>query len=367
MNGYKAKALSILHPIKQIDDNTQAKNDFLFTAKKSNASKNLPDYYLIYLLFSKLLEFKNLGRFEKIAWSFPIDYNGKAFLIEYRKFGVGVFVQDKDDENDAAEIAKKISGAVKCARPFFDKIANDAIHSTSLNIINHNELLYERCVFLKTQYDNLTVKLSEDIDSMIDYRKLQFQIIGVAISYIEAFFSWTEHLFIHLSVISGAVISGDALSEIIKNEWKYKYTKAIPKNQTSDKFLASLLTIRTQLRNFFAHGSFGKENQSLEFHTGTGAIPVYMSYRRSHNNLSLNNPSSYKYNEAIAIIDEFIYYLWNCEITPAMYYTQQHYLPTIMTYAVDGQYKKAMANLDEMNILSMQIIQEIENGYNMDW
>jgi hypothetical protein len=37
-----------------------------------------------------LLGFHDLGRFEKLAWSVPIDFEGIAYLIEYRKFGVGV-------------------------------------------------------------------------------------------------------------------------------------------------------------------------------------------------------------------------------------------------------------------------------------
>lgn len=105
---YKQTALKILSPIKPTDENTLAKNNFSFSAQRSLAGKNLPDYYLIYFLFADLLDFKNSGQFEKVAWSFPIDYKGKAFLIEYRKFGVGVFVQDADmDEQDAEEITKK--------------------------------------------------------------------------------------------------------------------------------------------------------------------------------------------------------------------------------------------------------------------
>ena len=107
---YKDIALKRLYPIKPADDKTEAKKGFLFSAVRSDAGRSLPDYYLIYFLFSDLLGFKNLGQFEKIAWSFPIDYNGKAFLIEHRKFGVGVFVQDKEkDEKLAEEITKKIN------------------------------------------------------------------------------------------------------------------------------------------------------------------------------------------------------------------------------------------------------------------
>ena len=90
---YKDVALKILSPIKSVD-NIQDE-DIIFNSQRSLAGQKLPEYFLIYFLLSDLLGFKNLGQFEKIAWSFPVKYKGNFFLIDYRKFGVGVFVKDK--------------------------------------------------------------------------------------------------------------------------------------------------------------------------------------------------------------------------------------------------------------------------------
>ncbi len=92
---YKQLALKILSPIQPVTNSTLVQKDFLFNAQRSEASKKLPEYFLIYFLFADLLEFENLGMSEKIAWSFPIDFKGRGYLIEYRKIGVGVFVQKK--------------------------------------------------------------------------------------------------------------------------------------------------------------------------------------------------------------------------------------------------------------------------------
>src|ERR1043166_6251800 len=98
-------ALRALGPIKPADSNTQASEGFLFSAKRTQASDELPPYYLIYFLLVDLLGFENLGKFEKVAWSIPIDICGRAFLIEYRKFGVGVFAHNPvDEEAQAREI-----------------------------------------------------------------------------------------------------------------------------------------------------------------------------------------------------------------------------------------------------------------------
>jgi hypothetical protein len=58
-------ALRALGPIKPADRNTQASEDFLFSAKRTHASDELPPYYLVYFLLLDLLGFENLGKFER--------------------------------------------------------------------------------------------------------------------------------------------------------------------------------------------------------------------------------------------------------------------------------------------------------------
>src|SRR5690242_2481910 len=110
-----------LGPVIPATSTTRAGNNLLITAKRTNAGRELPPYYLVYFLLVELLGFENLGRFEKVAWSVPVDFNGRAFLIEHRKFGVGVFVDNPDAEEDAArEIVIRIKKAVELAGPFFE-------------------------------------------------------------------------------------------------------------------------------------------------------------------------------------------------------------------------------------------------------
>jgi hypothetical protein len=56
-----------LGPVFPVSESTSADRDFLFTAKRSEASRDLPPYYLIYFVLVDLLGFKNLGQFEKIS------------------------------------------------------------------------------------------------------------------------------------------------------------------------------------------------------------------------------------------------------------------------------------------------------------
>lgn len=382
---YKQTALKILTPIKPADKNTLAKDKFLFSAERSDAGRMLPEYFLVYFLFNDLLGFKNLGQFEKIAWSFPIDYSGKAFLVECRKFGVGVFVQDKEkDEDEAEEIVRKINGAIKSIRPFYDHLAEEAVKKSEFNIVNNNQRLYDRFQYLISLYKKERKKYLKNKDKIktetkefengksTSYTNLGYQYHQnsnwIAISCIEAFFSWTEHLFIHLAVIAENMSNGDDVASLIEGEWKTKFKAAIKDNsKEANKFYDELLIVRQQLRNFVAHGAFGKNGNAFKFHSGTGAVPVLMNHKKQKNRFSLHGYLTFKEEDVIKLIEDFIKFLWKGSLEPAMYYTQECALPTILTLAVNGTYKMAMTDMESMKEYSDHLMSELDNAANMDW
>lgn len=72
----------------------------------------------------------------------PVGFNGEAFLIEHRKFGAGVFARDAEADNDkAAEIVKLIHKGVKAAEPFFEGLADRAVHESRLKVRNNSQSL----------------------------------------------------------------------------------------------------------------------------------------------------------------------------------------------------------------------------------
>jgi hypothetical protein len=95
-----------------------------------------------------------LGQFDKVAWSVPVDLQGQAFLIEHRKFGLGVFAPElPESEAIAAEIVRLIQNAVKIAEPYFDWRAEQAVRASKLNVVNKTKDLFERFSFFADQYD----------------------------------------------------------------------------------------------------------------------------------------------------------------------------------------------------------------------
>jgi hypothetical protein len=143
-----------IDPIKPADASTQTPAaDFLFDAQRSDAGRSLPPYYLVYFLLVELLGFKNLGQFEKVAWSIPIDLDGVAYIIEHRKMGVGVFVQNKEkDEPEARRIVSLIKKGVKAAAPFFKWMAETAIQDSKLNVRNVSDRLFARYLYFRDSF-----------------------------------------------------------------------------------------------------------------------------------------------------------------------------------------------------------------------
>src|SRR5579862_1651356 len=146
-------ALKAICPIRPADANTQGPKDLWLQAKRTKAGQNLPSYYLVYFLLVDLLGFAHSGRWEKVAWSVVVDYKGKAFVIEHRKFGIGVFVdQPEANEEAAAEIVRCIQRGVKAARPFLNWLAEQAVAASKVNVLNNSPELFERLTFLLNLY-----------------------------------------------------------------------------------------------------------------------------------------------------------------------------------------------------------------------
>jgi hypothetical protein len=136
------KCRRLLSPMKPADDKTRAKKDFLSTAHKPVGANELPPPHLIYFLLEELLGYEDLGRFEKLAWSIPVDLDGHAYLLEHRKSGVGIFTQDNttDEIDGARRIAGLIGRAVRGARRYFEWRAEQAVAASQFNVTNNSAI-----------------------------------------------------------------------------------------------------------------------------------------------------------------------------------------------------------------------------------
>ncbi|MCS0266838.1 hypothetical protein NDJ22_17645 [Vibrio alginolyticus] len=379
------RALRALGHVKPSGPGTVAPKDFLLKAARTNAGRKLPSYYLVYFLLHDLLGFRDLGKYEKVSWSIPIDYKGKAFVVEHRKFGLGVFAYDPErDESDAKEITKSIQKAVNVAKPYYEWLASEAVSSSNLNVKNNCSDLFGRYEYLLNLYekeqqeailrkDEVNTKTTKTAHgSATTYQRPYYQLRKnsnwLAISAIEAFFSWTENLFVHLAIVARGVSDGDSVANLAMSEWQDKFTSALDIGDlTTKKYFDELVFVRRQLRNFIAHGAFGKNGETFEFHSSVGAVPVIMPHQKGKNKFSLFGELSFNEDEVIRLLKEFTEYLWKSDVEPAMYYVMESYLPVILTMSKDGSYSRAMSSRRDMEDFVDHLNYRFDQAANMDW
>lgn len=382
----RERAMRAIAPLKPADATTEAEPHFLFNAKRTDAGHLLPPYYLVYFLLVDLLGFKNLGRFEKISWSVPVEFKGRAFLIEHRKMGLGIFVQDLTrDEESAREIVIRIQKAVKAAQPFFDWLADQAIASSTLNVINNSPELYDRyCYFRDTYQSKMDEATRRENERVVQegttpnggaWKQISFpasrirdEASWLAISAVEAYFSWTEHILIHLAILTGRICNASEVTSVAEADWAVKFKTALDISNSANKaHFDRLLALRRELRNYVAHGSFGKEGEAFSFHSGAGAVPVLLPHRAGTRKFKIGSGLAFNASEAFNALENFQKHLWADSREPAMIYIQQSHLPLILTMATNRTYANAMKSVADMNQFVEYLSEEFDRSANMDW
>lgn len=382
MENLREKIEENLNPISSaVDKGTKADKNFLSTAVRTDAGMSLPPYYIVYFLFVDFLGYKNLGQFEKVSWSVPIDYNGTAYFLEHRKSGMGLFAAVKESqETECQEIVKKISKAVKDAQPYFEWVANEAAKRSDLNVLNHSLRLHERYLFLEEQYKEKIQEAKSRKDERIrteyssnswgveiPYYKLKNQAEWLAISAIEAFYSFTEHVFIHAAILKGQLLTGEDVAKLADNDWGSKFKRCLDvTDKDTRKHYDQLVSIKRQIRNYVAHGAFGKNKEAFQIHSGAGAVPLLMPHQKDNSRFSMQSGIAFNEEEAIKVVTDFMNFYWESNIFPEVVYIQST-LPTILPYASDSTYAKAMTSVKDMEHFVEYLTEAHDKARNMDW
>ncbi len=388
-----------LHALKDVQPagppRSSEESKALMLSSRTDGGRSLPEYYLVYFLLVDLLQYQDLGQWEKVAWIVPVRYQGRLYSVEHRKAGVGVFAPNHDPaarmsttpsaeaESDAREIAAAINKAVSIAEPYFEWRAGQVASTSHVNVINASDGLFDRYLFFRDRYQSLSdeaerrkserhiakSKLPDGTEvttgSSPTY-SLRREAKWNAQAAIDAFFSWTEHAFIHLAILQDRIRTGDEVAALAEADWKAKFKAALDlPYQETKRHYDTLLDLRAQIRNFMAHGAFGKRGEAFRFHSGAGAVPVLLTQSQRHRYVLTGKPA---FDEATAIteIEKFIAHLWSGSPAPARIYIFSE-LPSILTHVVDGTYARAMKSEQEMTELVEYLGHQFDNAANMDW
>ena len=125
------------------------------------------------------------------------------------------------------------------------------------------------------------------------------------------------------------------------------------------------MELRAQVRNFVAHGAFGKEGQAFHFHSGAGSVPVLLTNDRDQQ-VSFTGRVSFDESSAITEIGSFLDHLWAGALAHARHYLFSG-LPSILSYANDGTYARAMQSEKDMQSFVEGLTRRFDQAADMDW
>ena len=342
----------------------------LMFSSATDGGRDLPPYYLIYFLMVELLGFSNLGQRKNAAWVIPIRFRGRLYGIEYRDSGPGIFTPNpdpdagmdtppaKEAQRESLEIAALIRQALAAADPWFKWRAGQAASGNDLNVVNDSEWLFGRYEFFRDRFRALRVEAEERKGERVITKgaikdgtpytsvsvpslKIEREADWNAQAAMEAFFSWTEHVFIHLSILQGRVRSGGDVARLAEADWKTKLETALDvSDPETGKHQELLSGLHTQVRRVAAQGAFGREGEALWFHSGAGPAPLHLTGDQSHP-WSLAGEAALDPAEAISAMEGFIEHLWSGPRGVMQEYIFSG-LPAFLLFAADGTYEKAI-------------------------
>lgn len=387
------RAIGELEPVQTPGSDESVEVDALFHFSRTNGGRNLPPYYLVYFLLVDLLRFPYLGQREKSAWTVPVRYKGRLYTVEHRKLGLGIFAPGLDlshgsrvseiEETDAREICQLIKKGVSVARSYFEWRAEQVVNGEKLNVVNRSERLFERYKYFRDRFFGLCAAYEDQNPQFVAQKNprgkneehitfnhsayiLRTQAAWNGQAAIDAFFSWTEHVFTHLGILQGVLTSGERVTGFVKLKWNERYKTVLDQsNPETASHYQKISALRTQIRNFMAHGAFGKIREAFTFHSAVGAVPVVLT---GDDKRRYSFQGQMEFDEKIALkdVEDFVGYLWSGPRAPAKIYLASN-LPTNIYYAVNGAYALAMHSNESMQEFVDYLTEHFDRAANMDW
>ncbi|MBL1353556.1 MAG: hypothetical protein COA61_009570 [Zetaproteobacteria bacterium] len=199
------------------------------------------------------------------------------------------------------------------------------------------------------------------------YFELKMESEWLALSAIEAFYGFTKHVFIHAAILKGHLLTGEDVANLADKDWASKFKACLDVQNNAVKLhYDRLVTIKRQIRNYMAHGAFGKNGEAFQIHSGAGAIPLLMPHQKGSSRFSMQSGTEFQEREAISAIEEFMQFYWESNDYPEVMYIKST-LPSILTYASDSTYRNAMASTNDMESFVDYLIGVHDRDGNMDW
>jgi len=151
-----------------------------------------------------------------------------------------------DQEQQAKRIVALIKKGVKAAAPFFRWMADNAVREPKFNVRNVGGKLFARYIYFQDSFRTASAEAEKNKrDHEAWQTQLELPVWGysvkerssvttsemvaiftfpwvhmeqrsgwLALAAIDAFFAWTEHIFIHLAILQGRITTGEEVASL---------------------------------------------------------------------------------------------------------------------------------------------------------
>lgn len=394
LDAIKAEAGEAVRPLKPPSDWSRV--EWASCAVGVGAGYGYAEANFVLVLLVDLLGYEYSGPGDKRLWSIPVELNGTILFIELRKFGMGISGPSILVVEDAArEVVNCIDRGIQSVHKFgyFEAWIRECAGDDNAILANDSILLHDKYLFFREEFQRHWVEFEQcksqnciadpanivgPIEQHSKCARIREKAAWVGQSAIDCFFSWTEHIFVHLAVLLDRedVNSIGKCNKLIKNDWKSKYKSVFDTeaDEEASLFLHTLTEIR-ESRNFTTHGRFGLRGERLWVPTRRGCFPYNVQSSRSRDPwCRLNDEMGFTERESLQAIERFIEYLWSGARQPARMLLQETPLPLIETpfptffkLMKSGRYREAMESEANMESLINELGVKFEIQANMEF
>lgn len=134
-----------------------------------------------------------------------------------------------------------------------------------------------------------------------------------------------------MAILFGKLTTGTEVADMAKADWSEKFKTALDMSEQALKQpFDQLVKMRKEIRNYVAHGSFGKDGEAFSFHSGAGAIRVLLPHKVGNRSFSLGPGEEFNIELAFQTIEDFINILWSGTREPTKVYIYSD-LPSILS------------------------------------
>lgn len=347
--------------------------------------------FIVFIIFVYLKGFKFHGKEEKVAWTIPIKYKGKPFILTHRKFGFRIISNYESDEIKqlGIEAMTQIKKVIPYAETLFEPFVKEQVAKGKITLENQYRAIKSRYEFFrkkatsefkkakpaktKRKVKKQEVKgiLTEMISTHNSSTKYWAAGNNYATAMLDSYFCLIEHSFVLLlPFLQHINIDEIDLEKFIGENWKQKLKLVIPLSGDKEalQLFERLDKIKEELRNPLTHGYFLKEGNSFYVHTpNLGAIPMSLTNRNNHFHYGFYSIQNLNFEKICKCFDDFDKLIKSKKTTKfGMLYIEAG-LDIAFDKDSSVRYQSAMTTIDHFKKFIWYEAMQQDNAANMDW